>query len=506
MLVQSASMGYRMAGMPMSGTMWLEIAVIVLGLVVAACGLIPRSTGSSTGKGRYVLRTNGAVRLGAPHKRLIAVLSFSLIVDQMKPATVAFIVPGMRAEYGISAGQVALMPTSALTGTVVGSLLWGYLADRIGRRAGILLATLLFVSTTVCGAMPSFEGNLVMCALMGMSAGGMLPIVYALMAETIPTRSRSAIMVLQAGLTTVVGYLAASGLATVFIPLVTWRVLWFVQLPFALTMLVLNQWIPESPGFLLMRGRVREANDVARWFGAEVVPQSETDRVPGQSEKAAGSSHVRALVSTAYRAQTLIIAGYAISWGIIYWGFITFLPSLLEEAGSIGSSGSRRLLFVSSLLSIPGTALVAWLYSAWSSRKTMCLYGGMTVLALVGLGAIPLGASKVADIVLLMLLLTGSSGVVAVLGPYTAEVYPTAFRGLGSGLSAACSKVGGMFGPPLVATLLLVLPGVRAVAPLVAVPMALAAGAVARGGRETSRQDVETAASHSSTPTPGVRS
>lgn len=478
MFARSSSMGYRMAGMPMDGMMWLAMAAIVAGMCVAACGLIPGEVVSPDRREAiYVLRQNRDLRLRAAHKRLIAILSFSLIVDQMKPATLAFIMPDMRAEYGISAGQVAMLPTIALTGTVIGSLAWGYMADRIGRRSAILLASLLFLSTTVCGTMPTFSGNLLMCGLMGMSAGGMLPIVYALTAETIPARRRGAVMVLQGGLTSVLGYLAASALAALFIPLISWRVLWFVQAPLVLVTLVLNRWIPESPGFLLMRGRVHEALETARFFGAEVV------KVPAHEHRPE-PSHGKALLGSKYRAQTLLVCGYALSWSLIYWGFVTFLPSLLEKSGGMDASGTRDLLFFSSLLSIPGAALVAWLYSAWSSRKTICLYGGVTVLALLSLGMMPLGAGKTADIARLVLLLTGSSGVIAVLGPYTAESYPTALRGLGSGLAAACSKAGGMFGPPLVATLLSVLPGERAVAPLVAVPMSLTVVAVAVFGRE----------------------
>jgi len=84
------------------------------------------------------------------------------------------VTPGMRAEYGLSAAMVALLPLSGLTGTTVGSFIWGALADVFGRRASILLAAILFVGTSICGAMPSFYWNVVMCFMMGLAAGGML--------------------------------------------------------------------------------------------------------------------------------------------------------------------------------------------------------------------------------------------------------------------------------------------------------------------------------------------
>ncbi|ANZ15391.1 MFS transporter [Streptomyces noursei] len=467
--VHTAGMDFHMAGMPMDAGMWVAMTAIVVGLVLAALGLIPRRLKYSaspppeapqervTHSGRTMLRV-----------RLVAVLSFALVVDQMKPATLAFILPGARAEYGLTTAEVAMLPVGGLTGTVLGSLLWGQLADRIGRRASVLLAALLFVATTVCGAMPSFEANIMMCVLMGISAGGMLPIVYALISEVLPGRSGT--IVLTAGLTTVGGYLAASGLSAAFEPVYGWRILWFLQLPLALVLLVLNRWIPESPSFLASRGNTAEARRMTVLFGLSDTPAEPRTERGG-----------RALLGPGYRRQTLIISGFALSWGLVYWGFVTFLPTVLGEAGL--KTAASQILFGSSLLSIPGTAVAAWLYSRWSSRKTMTLYGTVTAVSLAALTTVPLDSAQVAVPVLIGLL-TGVSGVVSVLGPYTAQVYPTAFRGLGSGLSAACSKSGGIVGPPVVGSLMASLP-VGRVAIVIAAPMALATALIARYGKET---------------------
>ncbi|MGA4844430.1 MFS transporter [Streptomyces sp. G45] len=485
MYVDAAGMDYHMAHMDMGPTMWTAMVAIVVGLLFSGAGLVPRELTAADREAAAATPPSTAPPT-APHtepptgvpttprqrtrlrRRLIAVLSFALIVDQMKPATLAFILPGAREEYGLTAAEVAALPMGGLTGTVLGSLLWGHLADRIGRRSSVLLAALLFVATTVCGAMPSFEANVLMCVLMGMSAGGMLPIVYALMSEVLP--GRSAVMVLIAGLTTVGGYLAASGLTAAFEPHYGWRVLWFLQLPLALALLGLNRWIPESPSFLASRGRTAEARRMAEQFGLHLAPPE--PRTKGGA---------RALVGPGYLRQTLVISAFALSWGLVYWGFVTFLPTVLDDSGL--KTPASRILFASSVLSIPGTAVAAWLYSHWSSRKTITLYGAVTAGSLVALTALPLDSPQVA-IPVLISLLTGASGVVSVLGPYTAQVYPTSFRGLGSGLSAACTKSGGIIGPPMVGWMLSAMPTGR-VATVIAIPMALASTAFAKYGLET---------------------
>ncbi|GHF33655.1 MFS transporter [Streptomyces griseoluteus] len=444
MFIDSASMHFHMSMMDMSpAMMWAAMAAIVVGVVLSGIAVVQPRTAGAVAAAPALMST-------ASRRRLIAILSFALMVDQMKPATLAFIAPGLRDEYGLSAADVSWLPTVALTGTVLGSLVWGRAADRIGRRATILIASLLFLGTTVCGAMPTFGGTLVMCALMGMAAGGMLPVVYALMTESLPPGRRAAIMVLQAGLTTTGGYMAASGLAAILIPLAGWRVTWFAQLPLVLVMIALNRWIPESAAF------------TARQTRAKQVPAS-------------------ALFKRPQTVKTLVVSAYALAWGLVYWGFITFLPSQLESSGGHGMSAAT-LLFLSSLLAIPTCAVGAWLYMRWSARGTMVIYAALTVVALLTLAVVGMDGSRPLLLATVMLLFAGTAGVIALIGPYTAEIYPLAIRGTAGGWAAAVGKSGGAFGPPLIALVLSAPGGIRTAAVFVALPMALAGLAVAVRG------------------------
>ncbi|MEW2339939.1 MULTISPECIES: MFS transporter [Streptomyces] len=446
MFVDSASMDYHMAMMGTSWTMWAAMVAIVVGVLISGFSVVqPPGTGPAAAP-------SPAVTSEADRRRLIGVLSFALMVDQMKPATLAFIQPGMRTEFHLSASGIAWLPTVALSGTVVGSLLGGRAADRIGRRATILIASLLFLGTTVCGAMPTFGGVLVMCALMGMAAGGMLPVVYALMTESLPPGRRAAVMVLQAGLTTTGGYMAAAGLAAVLIPLTGWRIAWFAQLPLVLILIGLNRWIPESAAFTAQRARTR--------------------RVPAST-----------LFKHSHRVKTLVVSGYALAWGLVYWGFITFLPSQLESSHHHGMSAAT-LLFLSSLLSIPTCVVAAWLYMRWSAKGTMVAYAALTVAALLVLSLVGVDGGRPVLLTAVMLLFAGTAGVIALIGPYTAEIYPLAIRGTAGGWAAAVGKSGGAFGPPLVALILSLPGGMRTAAVLIALPMALAGTAVALRGSD----------------------
>lgn len=503
---QMRSTGYRMSmdtghgtqmNMGTSPAMLVGMALLCIGVFVAVGGLLQRrpTPEAAAAAGRYRVQAGAQDKLSRAHVKLIVALSLAMIIDIMKPATLAFILPGMRAEYHISVAQSSSLPVVALTGTVLGSLMWGYLGDRIGRRATILLSSVIFIATTVCSMMPTFTWNLVMCFMMGMAAGGLLPVAYAMMAESVPARQRSFLMVLQAGLATTAAYFFTSGLATLLLPAFGWRIMWFTHFPFAVLILLLNRWIPESPRFLIQHGRITEARQVVATYGMELVDPAEEPKAPkalstAQQHGVSGREALRALFGRHGIGRSVIVGLYALSWGGINWGFMTFLPALLKSGSSIGTS-ANSLLFFSSFLAIPGTALVAFCYARWSSRKTMALYGLLTVVALGFLALVGLGGTKMLTLAMLGLLITGTSGVIAMLAPYTAEVYPTRVRSVGSGFAAACSKAGGMFGPPALALILTSFPGVRVIALVCAVPMAVATLAVGLRGTETAGRDLE---------------
>lgn len=495
--IASGPMGYHMSGMPMSPKMQIGMILIVAGLGCAAFGLIPigaphRDEGNSS-KTLHFGAMDSAT-LSRQHWALLFILGVALVVDVMKPATLGFVMPGMKAEYGLTTAQVSLLLFVALTGTAIGSIVWGVMSDRIGRRAAILLASILFMGTSICGFMPSLNWNLFMCFMMGLSAGGMLPIVYTLMTESMPAKRRGWIVVLHGGLGTIGGYLVASGLATFLEPHYTWRILWFAGLPTGLLLLLLNRSIPESPRFLIEKGRVEEAETIMRRFG---IVLTEVDAMPSPVQASRRTATKRQgffqLFQKPYLIRTLCVGTYGLGWGLVNFGFLTFAPTILRDRGLDGASASR-LLFWSAVIALPATLVVAYLYGKWSSRLTMVLFALITAGALVAFAIVDPGANgqrMTLVMPLMVLLLAGSGGVISMLSPYTAEVYPTSLRGTGSGLAAGSSKVGGIIAPPVAALVLSFVPGFTLIASVVAVPVLLSAVILGITGVETRDKPLE---------------
>ncbi len=476
---------FHLADMPMDGEMLAGMALIVGGILVAGYGLLPRRALRHPDAGELLrIAAPEDVRLGPAHWRLMGVLTVALVIDVMKPASLGFVLPGMRAEYVVSKAMVAWLPFAALSGTVVGSVVWGWLADVYGRRASILLSAVMFVGTAICGSMPSFWWNVGMCFLMGAAAGGMLPVTYALLAETMPSRERGWVLVLVGGLGAVGGYLAASSCAAWLEPIWSWRILWFLNLPTGLVLIFLNAFIPESPKYLVAQGRIDEAIRTLRGFGCEVHAG------PRAAVPAANPGHARAEAHVTHElaGRTWALSIAAIAWGLINFGLLLWMPVHLVDSG-YSMAVSSRLLSASALIAIPTVFVAAFLYSRWSTKGALLASIGITALGLLGVMALEMAApGTLSPVWPIALLIVGINAIVAMLLPYAAESYPLAVRGRATGWIAACTKGGGLIAQLL--SLLALVPALFTAALAILVPVGLGLLLVWRYGVETRGRDL----------------
>ena len=471
---------FILAGMPIGWDMVAGMAAIVVGVGVAAYGLLPRDiAGQIAASQEIVVSPPEDAPLGWPHWMLMGVLVIALVIDIMKPATLGFVLPGMRAEYHVDTATVSEFPFSALVGTVIGSVIWGVLADIYGRKASILLSAVMFVGTSICGAMPSLAWNVGMCFLMGVAAGGMLPVTYALLAEMMPSRHRGWSLVLVGGLGAAGGYFAASGFSALLQPFFGWRILWLLNLPTGLTLVLLGALIPESAKFLLARGRREEARRVMERFGSKAHKVRSVKRT-GVRQKP------EPLTSNAFLGKLIALSLAALCFGLIYFGLLLWLPEDLVTKG-YSVSVSSKLLAESALIAFPTTFLVAFIYSAWSSKWSLVASLAVTIVGLLGVLQLELTRTG-SPVVPVALLIIGTNGLIAMLLPYAAESFPLRIRGRTTGIVAACTKAGGMVAQLL--AMFALVPALSIVAIVIIVPTVVALVLVAIFGRETRGSDL----------------
>ncbi len=494
MYVQARDMGYHLAGMPLDAAMLVGMVLIVTGLAATIWGLIPRDHPEARASDVHIrVRALDEVPISAAHVALMLVMAAAVTIDVMKPATLSFVLPGMTREYGLrsplhTTGSIpaALLPLAGITGTVLGSFLWGWLGDRIGRRPSILMAAMTFIATSICGSMPSFALNMVMCFVMGLGVGGMLPIMFTMMAETIPARHRGWLLVLIGG--DVAGaYILTSWLAAALVPSLSWRILWLIGFPTGVLLILLSRWIPESPRFLLAHGRTDEAAAIMKRYGAVIVNEPESQVDP---ESSAGSG-LGQLFRPPFLRATVVVVLLGLGVGLVSFGFQLWIPSNLQKLG-FAEGDANRLLRNSAIIGFPLNFLVAWLYGFWSSKKTLILVTSLTALSLFGfvIAGNSVATNKVLLYALLIMPIWGISSVVAVLSAYSTEIFPTRLRSRGTGLAAGISKAGGLVIIALV-VIAVAPPSIADTAFIGALPLALAALAITFFGPETRNRQLE---------------
>ncbi|MFJ9363722.1 MFS transporter [Nocardia sp. NPDC101769] len=495
MFYSARSMHYQLAGMPVTGEMAIGMALTVIGVGWTAYSLFPRRQPAGLHSSQISVAPLDDAPIRPAHIALLAVIAVAITIDVMKPVAFAFLTPGAASEYGLRgplnphahALPIGLYPLSGIGGTMAGSFLWGWLGDRIGRRASILLSAVIFIATSCCGTMPEYWMNLVTCFIMGLGVGGMLPITFTLLSETVPRKHRGWMMVLIgsdiAGAYIIVSWLAATWASPEHFG---WRLLWLIGLPTGLILLVLNRWIPESPRFLLQHGRAEEARAVMRRYGAEVV---ETESEPSVEQRLRSGS--AQLFTGPFLGLSAAIVLLAVSIGTTQYGFQQWMPSNLQRLG-FSEANASIVLRNAAIIGFPLSVPIALLYGFWSSKKTVILVGALMSAALAAFAIL---GDHVADnhallYTLLVVPVWGISILNSVLAAYTAEVYPTVVRARGSGLSAGATKAGGVF---ILATVAMAIaaPSSRVTAVLGVVPLALAIVALIAFGPETRHRQLE---------------
>ncbi len=387
----------------------------------------------------------------APLTRRYVILAASVMVgavlDLFDFFLIAFIVPVIDDDWGLTFGEAAAVLLSAGVGAIGGSFLWGRLGDRYGRKWPLAAGILTFSLATGAMAAAPEDGWWYLALLrliVGAGVAGVAVIAVPLALEFTPTRLRTRITGFVTTAMVPIGVLAAALSVGLLEPLVGWRPLFAIGvLPAALAVFV-AVYVPESPRWLIGQGRLDEAREVIGWLVMRPVDELGAEEPADEPEPP--SSYAEVL---RYRRSVLVttlawFGGSAAVSGMILWG-----PTFLEEILEISSDDAALLFALVTLGSFAGR-----LFFSFVPHRTGRRLCGL----LMGFGAAPLlalaawsGDAEPAGLSLFLLALIAAAffvdGGFANLAPYTPEVFPTNLRTRGMGLAWAVGGLGRIVGP-----------------------------------------------------------
>ena len=382
--------------------------------------------------------------LGTYQLRAIFICFLITALDGFDTQSIAFVAPALREAWNVAPEQFGPLFSSGLIGTLIGAILFSWLADRFGRKTLIVACALLFgVMSLLCSTATSVETLMAYRLIAGLGLGGAIPNVIALVSEFAPKRSRgTAIVAAFAGfpMGAVLGGIASSQI----IPAVGWEWVFILGgiLPLALLPFVVA-WVPESLRHLARKesGRVKAATILER-----IEPGLKSGRTLDFTVK---DDHV------AQPVRELFVPS-RIAWTILLWllTFISLLvgyflinwtPLLLVDAGV---PQSKAILGVVALNGggIIGGLIIGRLSDRNGPFKTIATAFGLGAVAIAALG---LMIDSSATVLMSLVSVVGLSAFGAKLNisSLAASFYPLDMRSTGVGWSMGMGRAGAFLGP-----------------------------------------------------------
>jgi MFS transporter, putative metabolite:H+ symporter len=388
--------------------------------------------------------------LNARYWTTIGLAIVSSVFDYFDYFVVGFLVAVLAPQWQLTFGQTSVMLLSAGVGAIIGSLVWGALADRFGRKpllvAGVALCAL---SSGAVSLIP--EGAWILFSILrffvGFGVGAAASVALPLIVEYTPTRNRT--MLTSATVIPVsLGVLTASLTAATMLQSLGWRglaALGFVPLiPAALIALI----APESVRWLVSRGRQDEARHiVAR---ALKIPSDSLRHVtsPGANdalrEQQTRFADLWAQPKLFWLTVIVWFGASTANYGVFLWG-----PTIVALLMGVPPQQAAHLFIFVSLTGLLGRIAFSVL-PQWIGRRRCGAIMGYGIALSLGAAALFFDRTLFGYPAFIVLLIPAAlffDGGFSNIAPYSAEIFPVQLAARGVGLAQASNGVGKIAGP-----------------------------------------------------------
>ncbi|ANS32134.1 major facilitator transporter (plasmid) [Rhodococcus opacus] len=392
-----------------------------------------------------------------PHYLLLLIGGLGYTFDGLDSAIVAFLLPSLKAEWGLSNTQLGVISAATPFGFLIGAVLSGILGDRIGRKRVMMYALAVYTAFTLVAACSlNIEMFTAARVLSGVGMGAESVIIAPYLSEFVPADRRGWFLGCLAGFFSF-GFVTAALVGRFIVPEIPdgWR---WAQVIVALPVVMLLWWrraLDESPRYLVGKKRYDEAEFVVAKFEAKVVKATGRGLTPVPTTDIAADIEVanhpkpgvarawRYMWSPAMRRRTLVIWAVWFAITFSYYGFFSWIPSLLVQRG-FDITRSFEFAIVIYLAQIPGYFSAAWLNEKMDRKNTIAIY---LVGAAGSAFALSLGNNTASIVLSAAILSFFLNGTYAGVYSYTPEIFPTWMRTTGTGFASAFGRVGSISAP-----------------------------------------------------------
>lgn len=407
-----------------------------------------------------------SIPVGYFHYRLLFMCGAVFMADAMEVNLLTFMSQCAGAEWGLDNAQVAAITSAVFAGELFGGLFWGPVADTYGRRKGFMMAVaIIAIAGVFSGASVNYGMLIALRGICGFGIGG-LTIPFDLLSEFMPPERRGEFLMKMEYFWTA-GSIFVTGTAWVMLKSEGWRtVTYFTAIPVIVASLFSVSLLPESPRWLLEKGRIAEAEKVMREAGqvnstplpenfklAPLRAMSTVDLDEKESPLVATLMAYKSLLepeNVRYSYQLWVLW---FCFGLTYYGLILFVSRIYmkedDETAKGGPSCDFEFenIFTNACSELVGIFLTLLIIDPWGRPKTLVL-----TYSLAAFGALLLGLLADGTGVLIVGLIGRAAVVSANSATWVAtpELYKTDLRGTGHASCNAATRMGGFIAPFIV--------------------------------------------------------
>ncbi|MGC1783777.1 MAG: MFS transporter [Acidobacteriaceae bacterium] len=367
-----------------------------------------------------------------------------LVLDGFNTQSIGFLAPSMAESLHLSIHTFGPVFAAALIGLMLSSMIAGPLADRVGRKGPIVIATLIFAAFAIATARATtFDELVAFRFLAGLGLGAAIPNVVALTTEYAPKRLQQILVtVLFCGMP--FGALLGGLVSSAMLPRWGWRSVFYAGgvLPLAIAF-VLIKLLPESIRFLSASGRDRKTvNRILSRIAPEIAP-SQLDFSPSREDRRLEGIPVFHLFTEGRAVGTVLLwVPFFMNLLILYF-IISWLPALLRQTHMPALAGIFAVS-IFSLGGIAGSLLQGRGMNAWGSFAVLLSEFVLCLLLIASLAFITTFSFMMIVVFLLGCFVQGAQ---AGLNALSATFYPTSIRSTGVGWALGIGRVGSIVGP-----------------------------------------------------------
>ncbi|CAB3764479.1 MFS transporter [Paraburkholderia humisilvae] len=391
------------------------------------------------------------------HTKARIIIGSATFFDAFDALSIAFVLPVLIGLWHIGPLAIGVLIGASYIGQFIGALIFGWFAERHGRiRSATISTGIMSVMSMGCALSGSFPLLLVCRFIQGIGVGGEMPVAATYISELSNAHGRGKYFLLYE-LIFPVGLMAAGQMGAWLVPLIGWKIMFWIGAVPGLLIAVLVSRLPESPRWLIAQGRLVEADAIVKEMEA-----STERRIPaGQPKAPRNAAHAatdaragwRELLSPFYRSRTLVVWVLWASAFFIANSLNNWLPTLYRSVYHLPLQTALRAASLTNVAQVALLLVCAYVIDRVGRRNwTVSAF----CLAAVLFACLRLFGAH--DVWSVMVLATVSYGLVgsiaAVLYLYTPEVYPTRMRATSTGLATSWLRLASAVGPSLAGLLL----------------------------------------------------